>query len=118
MLSKTKINDRWKKKTNNELVEAIFLAKKMNLTQLASEIACPTKKQAKVNLGKLNEIKSETIIVPGKILSLGEVKGKFKIYALGASSKAKEKIKKAGCDFKTIIEALRKGEKIKGEIIR
>lgn len=117
MISKTKINERMKKKTNPALAEAIFIAKKIN-AEIAAAIAVPTRQQAKVNVGRLNEVKGDVAIVAGKVLSSGEINKKLKVYALGFSEKAEEKLKKAGCDCKKIIDALKKGEKLKGEIIR
>ncbi|MDP1729536.1 MAG: uL15 family ribosomal protein [archaeon] len=118
MLSKTKITQRIGQKTDPYLAEAIFLAKKSGNIELAGEIACPTKKQAKINVGRLNEVKSDTIIVPGKILSSGNLNKKLKVYALSFSKTAEEKLKKAGCEYQTILNALKKGEKLKGEILR
>ncbi|MEK6885680.1 MAG: uL15 family ribosomal protein [Nanoarchaeota archaeon] len=118
MLSKTTITKRIAQKTNTYLAEAIFLAKKSGNIELAGEIACPTKKQAKVNVGKLNDVKADVVIVPGKVLNNGNIHKKMKIYALAFSKTAEEKLKKAGCEYHTILAALRKGDKIKGEIIR
>lgn len=110
-----------KKKTSSVLVDTIFLAKKTGSIEVASAIAIPTRMQAKINVGKIQESKADTIIVPGKVLSAGDITSKKKIYALGFSEIAREKLKKAGCDFKTILVALKelkKGQKLEGEIIR
>lgn len=110
-----------RKKTNSALAEAIFLAKKTGNIAIARAIAIPTKMQASVNIGKLNEVKSDLAIIPGKVLSDGEISKKLKVYALGFSGAAEAKLKKAGCETKTILEALKslkKGEKIKGDIIQ
>lgn len=117
VVSKTKVNERMNNKTNIVLAETIFLAKKNNLLEIASAISVPARKLASVNLERINHSKSDVIIVPGKVLSNGEIAKKIKVYALGYSKTAKEKLKKAGCECKTILEALKKGEKIKGEII-
>lgn len=118
MLSKTTITKRIGQKTNPYLAEAIILAKKSGNIELAGEIACPARKQAKINVGRLNEVKAETIIVPGKVLSSGNLHKKIKVYALAFSKTAEEKLKKAGCEYHTILNALKKGDKIKGEILR
>jgi len=118
--NKRKINEKMKNKTNPILAQAIFISKK-HQPELAKELSKPTRKQAKVNVGRLNEAKSSEVIIPGKVLSLGEINKKLKVYALGYSETAKEKLKKAGCEIKTIIEglkSLKKGEKLKGEIIK
>jgi large subunit ribosomal protein L18e len=121
MISKTKINERMKRKTNLILAETIFLAKKFN-HELASCLSVPTRKQAKVNIRRLNESKGEAVLVPGKVLSLGEIEKnkKMRVYALGFSQGAKDKLKKAGWEFDLLINILRKmkrGDKLKGEII-
>jgi large subunit ribosomal protein L18e len=116
MISKTKINQRVKNKTNSSLVETIFLAKKSNL-ELAAYLAKPTRKQIKINIGRLNEAKSDSVIIPGKVLSNGNAHKKIKVYALKFSGKAREKLKKAGCETFEILAALKKGEKLKGEIL-
>jgi ribosomal protein L18E len=116
-ISKTKVNERMRNKTNSILAETIFLAKKNNLVDVAAAISKPSRKLASVNLSKINAAKSDVVIVAGKVLSDGNLDRKIKIYALGCSQTAKEKIKKSGCEYKTILEALKKGEKIKGEIL-
>jgi len=117
MLSKIKINQRAKKKTNSILVETVLLAKKTN-PEIASALAVPTRQQSSVNLERINKSNASTVIVPGKVLSSGELSKKVSVYALGFSEKAKEKLKKAGCEFKTILEVLKSEKKLEGEIIR
>ena len=124
MISKIQINERMKRKTKTILEETIFLAKKNNL-ELASELSVPTRQLAAVNLSKINEAKAEVVLIPGKVLSSGEIEAskgsKKRIYALGFSENAREKLKKSGIEFKTILEALKslkKGEKLKGEILK
>ena len=106
-----------KKKTDSELAEAIYLAKKSN-HELAAAISVPTRNQAKVNIDKIAKSGKEVLIVPGKVLSLGEIDKKVKVYALRFSAVASEKLKKAGCETKKIIDALHAGEEIKGEILK
>lgn len=117
MLSNTKIEQRLRKKTNAVLVETILLAKKPH-PEIASALSIPARMQAKINVEALNNSKSDVVIIPGKVLSGGELSKKMKVYALGFSEKAAEKLKKAGCEYKTILEALKNGDKLKGEIIK
>ncbi len=114
MISKTKINSRMKRKRNPELVKTIFLAKKNNLLELAQKLSGPTRKQSSVNLNQLNEIKEEKIIVVGRVLGGGEIKRKISISALGFSEQAKEKLKKTGCEIKTIKQEIEKNPKLSG----
>jgi large subunit ribosomal protein L18e len=114
MISKTQISKRISRKTNSELVQTAELAKKNNHLALAKKITTPSKKQIKTNLDSLNEIKEEKIIFPGKVLGQGNIKRKISIYALGFSKEAKEKLKKAGCEFRTIKEEIEKNPKLTG----
>lgn len=118
MKSKTEITRRQKKKTNNELVEAIEIAKKNNLLEIASALSGSTRNQAKINLDELEKAEGDVLIVVGKILGNGEFKKKSKIYALGFSTKAQEKLKKSGNVFGTILDELRKNPKLKGVILK
>jgi large subunit ribosomal protein L18e len=117
-ISKTKVNSRMRIKTNTSLAEAIFIAKKKGLIELAAKISAPSRSLASVNLDKLNNLKGNTAIIAGKVLSTGEITKKIKVYALNFSEKAEEKLKKAGCEFKTILEALKKGDKLEGEFVQ
>lgn len=106
-----------KRKTNSILAEAIFTAKRNNLIDLATQLALPTRKQVEVNLDKINQSKAEIVIVPGKILSGGEMTRKCKVYAIKYSKTAEEKLKKAGCEIGKLAKALKEDKKLKGEII-
>jgi ribosomal protein L18E len=117
MISKTKISKRLRKKTNPELAEAILIAKKNNLIELAKALSTSTRRQSKINLEDINKQKENIIIVPGKVLSTGEISKKT-VYALGFSQIAKEKLKKSGSKFETILEALKKDNKLKGKILK
>jgi large subunit ribosomal protein L18e len=114
MISKTKINERMNKKGNPALVEAIMIAKKNNQIELAKKLSAPTRKQLSVNVGELNELKEDKVIIVGKVLGGGDLKKKMSIYALGFSGQAMEKLKKAGCEFKTIYEEIKKNPKLTG----
>jgi len=116
--SKNIINQRMNQKTNSYLAEAIFIAKKNNLIEIARALSVSTRRQAKINLTRINEAKKDTVIIPGKVLSSGEISKKVKVYALGFSEKAKIKLKKAGCEFKNILDVLKQNKKVEGEIIK
>ncbi len=112
-LSKTKINKRMKRKTNPELVSTIEEAKKNNLLELAKKLSGPTKQQTRVNLDELNKINKENIIVVGKILGQGNIDKKISVSALSFSKQAREKLKKAGCEIKTIKQEIEKNKELK-----
>ena len=72
----------------------------------------PRRKRIKVNIRKLDKIvkDGDYIIVPGKVLGVGDTKKKFNIAAIEYSSSATEKLKKGGCNIINIEEALKAKE--------
>jgi len=116
MKSKTKISKQTKRKTNPELVETIKKAKSWR--EVAAILSGPRRNFVNLNLGEIdNQAKDgEIIVVPGKVLSQGEITKKTKIIALNFSEKAKEKLEKAKILFSGISEEIKKnpdGENIK-----
>ncbi|MFH1326775.1 MAG: uL15 family ribosomal protein [archaeon] len=110
MKSKTKIEKQTKKKHNPELVETIRLAKKSKAwLKVASILSSSRKNKIQINL---NEIK-EDVVVPGKVLSQGEI-GKTKVVAFSFSEKAKEKIVKAGGKTINILDEIKSNPEMKG----
>ncbi|MFA5173856.1 MAG: uL15 family ribosomal protein [Candidatus Pacearchaeota archaeon] len=114
MISKTKISKRIKRKTNPELVETIALAKNNGLLDLAKKLSGPTRLQTRINLGQLDEIKENKIIVVGRVLGSGDIKKKISIAALGFSEQAKEKLNKNGSEMKTIKQEIKDLKKLEG----
>jgi len=114
MISKTQINKRLQKKRNIEIVETVHLAKKHNLLDLAKKLSAPASQYIKINLDKLNEIKGDKVLIVGKILGQGDINRKFSVSALGFSEQAREKLKKAGCDVKTIKQEIELNKKLEG----
>ncbi|MFH1365242.1 MAG: 50S ribosomal protein L18e [archaeon] len=117
--SKTKIEQQLQRKRNQELVETIIKAKKSDKwLQVAEALSCPRRKRAEMNLNEINKKSKsgEIILIPGKVLSQGELDKKIKIAALNFSGKAREKITKAGASSLSILELIKenpKGEGIK-----
>lgn len=118
MKSKTKIDKQSLRKTNTEVVNTIRAAKKSEKwLEVASLLSRPKRKMAVINLDQINKenLKGEDlVVVAGKVLSIGEIKGKFKIAALNFSEKAKEKLKKEGCETLSILEAIKLSPDAKG----
>ncbi len=113
MKSNTKIEEQLRRKRNPELVETIIAAKKNEKwKEVASLISTPRRKRKEFNLDEINKFVDgdEILIVPGKVLSMGDIDKKFKIAALSFSEKAKEKLKKRGCEFLTILEEINKNK--------
>jgi large subunit ribosomal protein L18e len=116
MKTKTKIDKQIQKKSNKELVETIIAAKKKDKwLKVARILSGPRRKAISLNLEEINENSKdgETIIVPGKVLSQGEMDKKIKIVALSFSEKAKEKLLKSKIPSLSIIEEIKKNPDIK-----
>lgn len=117
MISKTKIKLRTRRKTNPGLVEAIQLASKTpSWIKIAKTLSGPTRAQAAKNLSEIDNQSSigDTIIVPGKVLSKGELTKKVILCALSISAQAKEKLKVSKSEFVPLIEEIKKNKKAEG----
>ncbi|MGV8151799.1 MAG: uL15 family ribosomal protein [Candidatus Nanoarchaeia archaeon] len=114
MISKTKIKERTSRKTNPVLAKTLKLALENELMELCKKLAKPSRQIPSLNLSELNQIKEDKIIFCGKILGSGELEKKMKISALAFSKKAKEKLKKLGCEINTIKEEIESNKKLAG----
>jgi large subunit ribosomal protein L18e len=113
-MSKNKISKRINKKTSSYLVNTINIAKKNNHLELAKKLSCPARQRKILNIEQLDKQKEDKLIVVGKVLGLGEIKRKISVCALEFSESAKEKLKKAGCEIKTIKEEIERNPELNG----
>ncbi len=81
--------------------------------RIAKELNKSTRQRRVVNLMKINKYvnENETAVVPGKVLSMGELTKKLTIAAFQFSEKAKEKIIKSGGKALTIEELIKQNPK-------
>lgn len=117
MKSKTTIGKQIGNKTNDELVSTIVAAKKSGAwLSVASLLSSSRRNAIDVNLSDIDKIASEgdIIVVPGKVLSQGEVKKKIRIAAYKFSEKAKEKLLKEKAQLVTILEEIKQNPDAKG----
>ncbi len=117
MKSKTKIEKQTLKKRNPEIVETIRAAKKKEKwLKIAGILSGPRRKMPNLNLTEIDKDSKEgdTVVVPGKVLSQGEINKKIKVVALGFSEKAREKLMKSKSDPTTILEEIKKNPDAKG----
>ncbi|HEB46849.1 MAG TPA: 50S ribosomal protein L18e [Candidatus Pacearchaeota archaeon] len=116
MKSKTKIEKQMQKKNSRELVETIIACKKkIKWLEVAGILSGPRRKSLNLNLGEINEKSEEgdTIVVPGKVLSQGEIDKKIKIIAMKFSEKAREKLLKSKTQVSSIVEEIKKNPEAK-----
>ncbi len=117
MKSKTKIEKQTLKKRNPEIVETIRAAKKKEKwLKVAAILSGPRRKMPNLNLTDIEggSKEGDTVIVPGKVLSQGEINKKIKVVALGFSEKAREKLMKSKSDPTNILEEIKKNPDAKG----
>lgn len=115
--SKTLIEKQLQKKNNPELIKTLIAAKKKDKwIEVAGIISGPKRKRINLNLDEINKQSKEKdkIIVPGKVLSQGEIDKKIKVIALSFSEKAKEKLSKSGCEFSSILTEIKSNPSAEG----
>lgn len=85
--------------------------------RLARDLGKPTRKRRIVNLYKINKYakENETVVVPGKVLSVGELDHNVTVAAFSFSGSAMEKINKVGkaISISELMKESPKGKKIR-----
>ncbi|MFA6460965.1 MAG: 50S ribosomal protein L18e [Candidatus Woesearchaeota archaeon] len=86
--------------------------------RVLEEVNKPSRQRREVNLYKIDQFAQdgETILVPGKVLSMGELKKKVDVAAMSFSAEAKQKIVEAKGKVWSISELLHKnpeGKKVR-----
>ncbi len=117
MKSKTKISKQASKKSNPELVNTIINAKKQEKwIEVAGALSGPRRKRICVNLEEIDKEskEGEILVIPGKVLSQGELTKKVKVVALSFSEKAKEKLLSSKCQVAYISEEIKSNPSGKG----
>jgi large subunit ribosomal protein L18e len=117
MKSKTKISKQLERKSNSNLAETILAGKKNEAwVGIAGILSGPRRNRICINLEEINkESKAgETIVVPGKILSQGDIDKKVKVVAFNFSEKAREKLLSAKCEVSYILNEIKSNPSAKG----
>lgn len=106
--------------TENLIRELRILSNKENVKiwkRIAKDLEKSTRQRREVNVYKINKHirEDETAIVPGKVLSEGELKKPITVAAFRFSEKAKNKINKIGkaISIKKLIKDNPKGKKMR-----
>lgn len=116
MKSKIKISKQLERKTNPELVETILAAKKNSAwLEVAGLLSGSRKNRTNFNLNEITKKAedSKKVLIPGKVLSQGDMDKKIKVIALSFSERAKEKLKSSGCESITILEEIKSNPEAK-----
>ncbi len=115
--SKRTLKVRVRKKTAPKVTAAILLAiKSPGWQKFAKLISMPTRQQPSVNLKDIDDKVSmgDTVFVPGKVLSLGDITKKIRICSFGISEEALDKLKKTKSEWTHILEEIKKNPKAEG----
>jgi large subunit ribosomal protein L18e len=83
--------------------------------KLAKELKKPARSKKGVNVAKIDKVaqKGESVVVPGKVLSIGEITKPVNVYALSFSKQAKDKITKSGGKCHQLSELMNTKEKMR-----
>ena len=105
------------KSTNPEILQLIKSLKKQSAEKkagiwldVAEYLAKPSRQRIAVNLSQINRCteKSETIVVPGKVLGSGVLDHAVTVAAFALSEKAKQKLTAAKAKYLSISELVEK----------
>src|SRR3990172_10936215 len=119
MKSKTKIEKQSQRKGNPILVETLRAAKKTGnklWMNVAGILSGPRRNKIAVNLDEIEKATKEgdSVVIPGKVLSQGEISKKIAVIAFGFSEKAREKLLKNKSHILSILEEIKKNPDAKG----
>ncbi|MEK6926996.1 MAG: 50S ribosomal protein L18e [Nanoarchaeota archaeon] len=105
------------RKTNPSFLNMLQLARKQkNWVQYSHMLSGPTRSQVSINLSSISEQTKagDTVIIPGKVLSSGNLTHKVRICALGISASAKAKLKESKSEYVSIAEEIKVNPKAEG----
>ena len=91
-----------------KLIESLNKQKKPIWKRVAEELQKPRRKRPYINLYKINRYtkQNEIVIVPGKVLGIGNLDHPVTVAAFSFSKSAKEKIEKSGGKVMSLYKAL------------
>ncbi len=115
--SRTKIKYQIRRKTNPEIIEAVRLAMKHKpWAKVLEMMSGPKSNYNSLNLLQIDKNTStgDTVLIIGKVLSLGSISKKLRICALSISAKAREKLKESKSEFVHISEEIKRNPKFEG----
>lgn len=116
-ISITHIKKKANRKTNTILAETILAARKQKQwLKIAHILSGATRKYSSVNLNEINSQAKEgdTLLILGKVLSLGNLTKKLRISALSISHSANEKLKASKSKFVSILDEIKENPKMEG----
>lgn len=116
-MSKRTLKSRIRKKTSPATAVTISLAAKNPAWMKYAKIfSMSTKRHSSVNLRDIDKQTSmgDTVLVPGRVLSVGDMTKKVKICSFGISQQALEKLKKTKSVWCSIIDEIKSNPRAEG----
>ncbi|MFP3064549.1 MAG: 50S ribosomal protein L18e [Sulfolobus sp.] len=109
--------------TNIMLRKLIYLLKKQKKRiwkAVAEELESPSRKRPYINLYKINKYTkpNDVVVVPGKVLGIGNLDHPVTVVAYSFSKSAKEKILKSGGQVMSLYKAVQEFKDFKGKTVR
>lgn len=99
MISKTKLKTKLRRKSNPQMIALVHFLKKQSpfWIKVSEYLVKPKRISVKVNLSKIDRIAKQgsIVVVPGKVLSEGELTKSIVISAFSFSESAKKKLAKS-----------------------
>ncbi len=91
-----------------KLIRDLWKTKRRIWRKISKKIASPRRNRVEANLKRINKKtkQNDVILIPGKVLGIGELNHKLTIACLNYSKSAKEKIAASGSKLITIEELL------------
>ncbi len=103
-----------------KLIERLNKEKKAIWKRVAEELSAPARKRTYVNLYKINRYSKagDIIIIPGKVLGVGNLDHPVTVAAWDFSKTAKDKIIKAGGQIMSLWQAVETFKDFKGKSVK
>ncbi len=122
LISRTTFKERAVRKLSPRMLETMALVRKSPAwAKYLRLLSMPAKLHVSVNLSEIDKITSvgDTILVPGKVLSNGEITRRVRICSFGISQSAREKLKKTKSEWVTIAQEIKANSRAEGlKIVR
>jgi len=93
---------------NRKLIRELWKTKRRIWKKVSKKLSGPRRERIEANLYRINKKTKENdvIVVPGKVLGLGEIDHKLTIACLNCSKTARKKIESSGSNLLSIEELL------------
>ncbi len=93
---------------NRKLIRDLWKTKRRIWKKVSKKLSGPSRNKVKANLYRINKRtkNNDVIVIPGKILGIGELDHKLTIACLSASKPARKKIETSGSKIISIEELL------------